>query len=135
MRARQISVTAEAAAAIAAYAPAGTYTPTLTNVTNVASSAAGVFNYARVGNTVIVSGRVTVTPTAAGAATELGVSLPIPSNFGGNDDCSGTAAATSVVSECAGIQSDATNDRARLNWVTTVNTLHAMRCIFSYQVI
>jgi hypothetical protein len=59
----------------------GTYTPTLTNVTNVASSTAVTCQYMRVGNVVTVSGQVSITATAGAAATVLDMSLPIASAF------------------------------------------------------
>jgi hypothetical protein len=59
----------------------GTYTPTLTNVTNVASSTAVTCQYMRVGNVVTVSGQVSITATAGAATTVLDMSLPIASAF------------------------------------------------------
>lgn len=62
----------------------GTWTPTLTNITNVSSSTARECMYLRVGNTVYISGRVEVTATAAAEAqTVIELSLPIaPATFG-----------------------------------------------------
>jgi hypothetical protein len=57
----------------------GTYTPTLTNATNVAASAAVGFQYLRVGNVCTVSGRLTIDPTAATTDTHIGISLPVAS--------------------------------------------------------
>jgi hypothetical protein len=72
----------------------GTYTPTLSNTTNIAASAAFVCQYQRVGNVVTVSGRVNITPTAASVASELGISLPIASTglSGTLDGVAGAAA-------------------------------------------
>jgi hypothetical protein len=74
-----------------AYIVAGTYTPTLTNVTNITGSTASQVAYLRIGTTVVSGLWVTIDPTAAGGIT-LGVSLPIASNFGANGDAAGTAA-------------------------------------------
>src|SRR3990167_10996405 len=60
---------------------ANTYTPTLTNVFNVAASTAYACQYMRVGNVVTVSGQVDIDPTAASTYTELDISLPIASAF------------------------------------------------------
>lgn len=64
------------------YVASGTYTPTLTNTTNVSSSTAAVCQWIRVGNVVTVSGSVDITPTSgATVSTNLDMSLPIASTF------------------------------------------------------
>lgn len=111
----------------------GTYTPTLTDVTNIALSSPLVCIWERIGNHVTVSGGVNVTPTAADAATNLGISLPIASNLsGGSTDCAGNAVSQSIKSECAAIIGDNSNDRARMLWVTTTTTANNMWFKFTY---
>jgi hypothetical protein len=83
-------LTAAQQALIAAGIASSTWTPTLTNTTNLDASTAYQGQYIRFGNTVTCSGKVDVDPTAA-AATVLGISLPIVSNFGATEDCAGTA--------------------------------------------
>lgn len=99
-----------------------TYTPTITNVTNVSSSVAAQCQYSRVGNTVTVSGMVQIDPTSASVATEIGISLPIASNFTLFTHCSGSAAAKGSVSLSGAILADTTNDRASLQFVNTTDT-------------
>lgn len=70
------------------YPPNDVYTPTLTNTTNITSSTARPCQYVRVGRMVIVSGSVSITPTATGA-TLLLMSLPIASNFANNYELGG----------------------------------------------
>jgi enamine deaminase RidA (YjgF/YER057c/UK114 family) len=71
----------------------GTYTPDLTNVTNVAASTRGACQYMRVGNTVTVSGQISIDPTTAGADTVVRMTLPIASNFSTTSRaCGGVAA-------------------------------------------
>ena len=92
----------------------GKYTPTLTNSTNVASSAvnSNVFKYIRVGSTVNVSGWLTITATTANALTELELSLPIASNITSNEDVSGVA---STLSGGYGqVRENATNNTAKM---------------------
>lgn len=93
---------------------AGTYTPTLTNTTNVAASTAYECQYMRVGNTVTVSGKVDIDPTSAGSQTVLGMSLPISSNLGAEEDLAGSSSQkfASGINNFA-IYGDATNDRAK----------------------
>jgi len=111
----------------------GTYTPTLFNDTNISASTAYQCQYLRVGNTVTVSGRVDVDPTAGGT-TQLGISLPIASNFGGSEDCAGNAFASAVV-EGAAIVADTTNDRAAMLWVPVSISNHDLWFTFTYQII
>lgn len=58
----------------------GTYTPTLTAVTNVSSTTATTCQYMRVGNTVTISGKVRVTGTTAGTTATISITLPIAQN-------------------------------------------------------
>lgn len=113
---------------------AGTYTPTLTNVTNLSASTAYQCQYLRVGATVTVSGRADVDPTAA-AATELGVSLPVASNLGASEDCAGVGALAATSTENTIILGDTTNNRASIQWVATDLANTAMYFTFTYQVI
>jgi hypothetical protein len=110
-----------------------TYTPTLTNTTNVAASTAYVTNYCRVGNMVTVAGRLEIDPTATGA-TELGISLPITSDLADPHDASGTAAEGSS-GQVGRIYADQTNNRLVLafNATDTANRNWAFHA--SYRVI
>lgn len=112
----------------------GKYTPTYTNVTNLDASSPLEHIYIRIGNAVIVAGGGMVNPTAA-ASTELGVSLPIPSNFGAVEDLAGTATWSAVAQESAAFRADTTNDRASLLWVATDISNRAISYIFMYEVI
>lgn len=112
---------------------AGTYTPTLTNVTNLDASTAYQAQYIRVGATVTVSGKVDVDPTAA-AATELGISLPVASNFGANEDCAGVAH-QQAAQEGGAISADTANDRASLQFLATGTTNRTLYFTFTYQII
>lgn len=120
--------------AIVSVATSGTYTPTLTNVTNLAASTAYVCQYIRVGSVVTVSGRVDIDPTAVGA-TELGITLPIASNLGALEDCAGTAAASGIAGQSAAIAGDLTNNRAKLVYVAADITNQPMYFTFTYRII
>jgi hypothetical protein len=111
----------------------GTYTPSLTNTTNVAASTVSqAFNYMRVGNFVMVSGGITVDPTATGN-TVIKLSLPIASNFTAGFDLTGNG--TSQLSNMVGnLQADATNDLAQLTFQASVATSEAWRVMFMYEV-
>lgn len=70
----------------------GTYTPSLTLSTNcAAASVPEAWQWGRMGNTVTVSGAVSVTPTSGSGLTLVLASLPIPSSFTSSNQCVGAA--------------------------------------------
>lgn len=113
---------------------AGTWTPTLTNVTNVAASTVYDGQYLRVGATVTCSGKVDIDPTAAGA-TELGISLPVASNLANNEDCAGACTVLATVTGSAAILGDTTNNRASLQYIAVDTGNTTVFYTFTYQVI
>lgn len=97
----------------------GTYTPTYTNVTNVTSTTLrGDAQWMRVGNVVTVSGQVAVVTTAAAnALTEVGISLPVASNFTANNQAGGSFVAQFTGQFPAGFAyADIANDRVGLRF-------------------
>lgn len=117
--------------------PTQTYTPTLTNVTNVAASTAYVCQYLQLVSSVIVSGKVDIDATAgAGTASELDISLPIASNFTATEDCGGTAVMfAAAATESGAIRANAANNRAELRWNAIDTTNNAWHWIFMYRVL
>lgn len=119
----------------------GVYTPSITGVTNITAVTTYEAQYLRVGNTVTVSGKVDVDPTTDIGApnTRLGISLPVASNLGAEEDCAGAASASGatagLASEGAAIKGDSANNRAEMQWATTNAANHAMFYTFTYQVI
>jgi len=87
----------------------GTYTPTATSITNIASSTSHKSNWSRVGNIVTVAGTVTLTPTGNGA-TELGLSLPVASNFGTTYEASGNAVSNITTAHYGVVTANVDND-------------------------
>lgn len=113
----------------------GTYTPALTNVGNVAASTPLVFQYMRVGNTVTCSGQVQVDPTTTLLQTDLGISLPINSDFNAETQCIGIGAYNNIVGENpAAIIADAANDRANMRWFPTDVTAQYVSVHFTFLV-
>lgn len=114
----------------------GSYTPTLTGITNVSSSTQGKARWIRIGDEVFVSGQLNVTPTASGASTAIDIALPVASNLAANDDLSGPASATFAASTVAGrIQGNTTDDRARMTFSSANTTSHLFTYHFAYTVI
>jgi hypothetical protein len=72
----------------------GTYTPTLTNTTNIGASTAYLTKYLRIGDMIHVFGEVDIDATATGAV-ELRMTIPIASTFGQTYEVAGTAVCSS----------------------------------------
>lgn len=99
----------------------GTYTPTLTNGANVASSTTTISHYVRIGNQVTVYGQINVFPTsAASVATVLNISLPVASNFTTITDSQGVVATYNPSTAISvRLEADDTNDSAILQFTAT----------------
>lgn len=117
------------------YIASGTYTPTLTSALNITGTTSGVSQWIRVGNVVTVScGNIVVDPTSTGTTAQVGISLPIASNFTSDVQCGGTG----VIVQGAGtaylagvITADTTNDRAVLTWEVGASAA-STQCAFSF---
>ena len=112
----------------------GTYTPSLTPVTNIGSSAAVACQYMRVGNVVSVSGHVYLGPTATGPAL-IGVTLPVPSNFTIPSQLGGTFAASGVDENPGSIYADTANDLAVFDLQAKQTAVAAYTFHFTYVVL
>jgi len=109
----------------------GTYTPTLTNVTNVDSSIASPAQWMRVGNTVTVSGRVDIDPTVgASTLTRVDLSLPVASNFTAATNLGGAGGTLQVPITTALLSADFTNDRAIFQFYSNGTT--SIACLYTY---
>lgn len=113
---------------------ADTYTPALTNTTNITSSTGYDCTYTRIGNIVTVYGHVDITPTIGGIV-ELGFSLPIASNFTAANDANGTFGNASDVTDLEKrIFADATNDRVTIFYESGGATPTSPYFTFQYQI-
>jgi hypothetical protein len=100
-------------------ATSGTYTPTLTGVSNVTSiGSATTCQYMRVGSVVTVSGNVQIDHTSNSTSTSISISLPIASSFSNDNELSGAGAGLQIP-VAIGIRADAVNDVALLVFVPT----------------
>jgi len=111
----------------------GTYTPTLTNGTNVAASTAVACQYSRNGATVTVSGNFSLDTTSTGQ-TDMRISLPIASNIAVSNNVGGVACSNDSTSVFA-IRGDATNDTALLQGYSNNASNTDMFFTFTYQII
>lgn len=113
----------------------GTYTPTLTNVSNLDASTAFLCQYLRVGSVVTVSGQVNMDATIPATLTELRMSLPIASNLGAATNLGGTAFANNVAGLGAAIYADSANDAALFSYASSDTNDRAFFFSFTYRII
>jgi len=105
----------------------GTWTPTFTNVANVASfGTVSSWHYLKMGvanaGILIGGGRIAVDPTSGSINTEFGGSMPFASNFTLFTDVGGVFFAKDSVSLGGAILADTTNDRLNFKYVNTAET-------------
>lgn len=116
----------------------GEYTPALTGLVNVASSAVNRFVWSQEtgSNYIAVQYSVTITPTTAGLSTDLGISLPIASDLAVGADLMGAGAgffgSNSAPAQTFG---DAVNNRATLRFVPPVAGASVVSGSFQYKVL
>jgi len=109
----------------------GTYTPTITNTTNVAASTAYVTHYQQTGNTVRVWGEISIDATASLTVTELGVSLPVASALTTTQDLSGHI--TFEDNTTMQIKGDVVNGRAVVRGLPQTATNNRYSFTFTYK--
>ncbi len=114
----------------------GTYVPTHYNTTNVSASTPADCAYTRVGALVTVYFNANITPTAAGPTlTEIGVSIPITSNFAGPGSAYGSAAFSDIAGQSGRFYSDSTNDRVAFRFMAVSTSNATVSGSFTYWVI
>lgn len=91
----------------------GTYTPSTSSSSNLDSATYYTCQWLRIGNVVHVSGMFILNATATGA-TVLKFSLPVASAFAAQNQCAGIAANAENPVNAGRIDSDGTDDVARL---------------------
>lgn len=122
------------------YAYSGTYTPTITNGANVASSTAYGCQYGVLENFVIVSGAVAINATTSLLSTVWNMSLPISSTFSNAQELAGTgyiegASSTEHTTGGVRIKGDTTNNNAIFTTFSYPTSTRAYYFEFSYQII
>lgn len=116
-------------------AQSGAYTPTLSAVSGCSGLTAYSCIYQRVGNTVTVSGVLDATVSATNP--QIGITLPIASNFAGVTDLSGVGTVSNATAGFAcKLYGDATNDRANLTgYFSVTGVAYSIYFHFSYRVL
>lgn len=91
----------------------GTYTPTLTAVSNTSSPLLDGARYTRVGNIVTFSLRFSVTTTSGSTSSSIRVTVPVSSSFNNANNAAGTNSGLT-----GRVEADATNDELVIAWVS-----------------
>jgi hypothetical protein len=113
----------------------GTFVSTLTNTTNVTNSTFIHGFYLRVGNRVLYSFVINITPTALSTVTALDMTLPIAPaiNFATSDTASGAAAVGGIASQSGSVNSLIGTMQARLSFVPVDLSTRSWRSLFMYE--
>ena len=112
----------------------GTYTPTLTNGTNIASSSPQVMQFMRVGNTVTVGGYINIDTTATGASS-LRMSLPVASNFTSSVDAGGVGSRPSTAANDSwNMYANSATDDIQIDGYSTTTAAENLFITLVYQV-
>jgi len=114
----------------------GTYTPSLTNTTNVASSSVnGDVLYLKVGDVVQVSGKITIQATAADTDTYLSMTLPIATNLTVTYALNGIGACVQAgeLGESVAITGETTSEEAEFRLRPSVTASNAYVFNFTYR--
>jgi lysophospholipase L1-like esterase len=109
----------------------GTYTPTVSGLTNVTSNTPQNATWMRVGNTVTVAGAIDIGTASIGTVFSLFLSLPIASNFTGYDG--GGTGGYALGTNCYTLTTNVANDVMQLQG-TSENTGMTITYHFTYTI-
>jgi hypothetical protein len=115
----------------------GSYTPALYNTVNLSASSAYVTRYIRVGDLVIVFGKVDADAVSASStATTLGIGLPIASDFVSDSQCAGVGAEPNSGIVCRiNCTTSGSPDRATMLWDSLTTANAGFSFIFGYVIL
>ena len=114
----------------------GTYTPTITYVTNCNTNFLFECYWTRVGDVVTVSGRISVSAISGSSNTEFSIDLPITSAFPSIVNVAGTFASQLAGFPASGaVLGDTTNKRALFRVVPNTTNTIPYSFTFSYRVL
>lgn len=112
----------------------GSYTPTLTNTTNVSASTAYICHWSRIGNHVTVTGQLDIDPTIAATSSRIDLSIPVPSAFWSDKQCGGTASGFGIAGMVGGFIANTSTGTAQLRWISSDVTNQTWSFCFGYDV-
>lgn len=111
-----------------------TYTPTITNISNIQAVTAAVCMFTQIGTMVTVSGRINIDPTTNGSATAIEMTLPVTSNLGAIGDLVGVSSCGQTTQSGA-LSANTTTDRALMEFQAGSNAARDHVFTFTYRVI
>jgi hypothetical protein len=113
----------------------GTYSPTVTNVTNSTSPTASGFSYLRIGSIVKVAGQVSSgCTTAGGTSTTIRITLPVATDITAAAQLSGVGGSVADgTAEGLRIIGDTANDAAEFTFTCRATGSHGRRVMFQYE--
>lgn len=117
------------------YIASGTYTPTLSNLSNIAATSVAGFKWTRVGNIVSVVGQITGTVSGSGVNTSIRCTLPIPSTLAATSDLTGVVTGTSTQPAAGWITGHVASGSATIAWRTTSSGAEIGFVSFSYEIL
>ena len=112
----------------------GTWTPTITAITNVSASTAYAAQFTRVGNVVTGSAKFEIDPTTALTNTEFELSLPVASNFASNHQAAGSGA-LAAAGTAIFILASVANDTLNCSYTPTSAANNSISISFSYLIV
>lgn len=114
----------------------GTFSPSVTPVSNIDSVSASTLRYVRVGDSVMCWGTVTVDATFGSGYTTFRLELPVESSLAANADLAGNAGFQGTPSERTwNISADTTNEAAFFETVIVQNASKTFSYNFMYKVL
>jgi hypothetical protein len=108
------------------------YTPTLTNVTNVASSTTYLSGYSGISIEMMVRGEVSVTTSASGS-TQFRLTLPVTSDLVDIFDLNGNGTESTGLFSVS-IRADTTNNDALFTFIAPAASTYIITYLFSYRI-
>lgn len=116
-----------------AFLKQGTYTPTVTLVTNVDAATVTTCNYQKIDSIVYVYGEISIDPTANNSDTRVDITLPITTTISQTYNLAGNASAFDV-SEALRIYGNTSNGKAVLRYKASDNASHTFSFQFQYRI-
>lgn len=113
------------------------YTPSLTNGSNITSATVRAGYYIQIGSYVMVWAYIAVRPTASGGATsDFRISLPVASNLANNWDLIGTFGFLEGAGNRVAVYADSSNDNANIYFKSSwAGSEEPFTISFMYQII
>jgi hypothetical protein len=118
----------------------GTYSPTITGVTNVTSASlqsGAVASFTRIGPTVFVALSLTINPTSGSTNTEVSITLPVArsGNFTASHQANGTGSRTglSSISISGAVSANASSQLVIYDFAALSTATGTHKITFSYE--